>query len=299
MATLDGYTVHDVLQRAGVPLRASACFGDGIGAALWDRDMGADTRYDDPGHHTLSLYLDGGTSISRRRAPDGASNSGLSGGGPGSLCIMPAGVTTDWDVGGPVRMFHLYIPRNAFDRAVVEALDTDPAAVRLRDETYVRDAAIETVIRSVLLPLRWSEPADRLVASHAVRTLIVHLASRFSERTAKALYARGGLPPAVLRRVAEFVEAHLEAPLSIDDLAEVAGLSPFHFARAFKQSVGEAPHRFVLHRRIERAKALIVADGLPLAEVAVACGFSSQSHFTLRFREVTGLTPKRFAVLSA
>ncbi|WP_207459676.1 AraC family transcriptional regulator [Azospirillum sp. SYSU D00513] len=291
MTTLDGYTIHDVLRGAGAALRAAAPFGDGVAAALWDRESTSETRYTDPGHHTLSLYLDGGTGISRLRGR----NQPLKGGGPGSLCIMPADVSSDWDVSGPVRLFHLYIPKPAFDRAVVEALDADPAAVRLRDETYVQDTAIETVIRSAILPLRWDEPADRVATSHAGRMLIAYLASRFTERAPQALFARGGLAPAVLRRVAEFVEAHLDAPLSIDDLAAVAGLSPFHFARAFKRSTGEAPHRFVLRRRIERAKSLIAMDGLPLAEVAAACGFSSQSHFTLRFREVTGLTPKRFA----
>ncbi|WP_431857144.1 helix-turn-helix domain-containing protein [Azospirillum sp.] len=290
MATMDHYTIYDILRREGVPLRTSAHFGDGVGAALWDRDDTAETRYVEPGHHTLSLYLEGGTGIRRRQGASAAPH-----GGPGSLCVMPAGVSTSWDVNGHVSMFHLYVPRAAFDRAVIEALDVDPAAVRLRDETFVRDPSIETVIRSVMLPLRWDDPADRVAVGHAGRMLIAYLASRFTDRPTKALLARGGLAPAVLRRVADFVESHLDAPLSIDDLAAVAGLSPYHFARAFKRSTGEAPHRFVLSRRIERAKALIAAGGLPLTEVATAVGFSSQSHFTLRFREVVGLTPKRFA----
>ncbi len=289
MIVMDHYTVYDTLQSAGVPLRASAQFGDGIGAALWERNDTAEARYVEPGHHTLSLYLEGGTGNRRRYGASAAPN-----GGPGSLCVMPAGVSTDWDVSGPICMFHLYIPRTAFDRAVVEGLDADPAAVSLRDETFVRDQTIETVIRSAILPLRWEEPADRIAASHAGRMLTAYLVSRFSERPVKAALARGGLSPAVLRRVVDFVEAHLDAPLTIDELAAIGGLSPYHFARAFKRSVGESPHRFVLRRRIERAKILIATDRLPLAEVAIAVGFSSQSHFTVRFREVVGLTPKRF-----
>ncbi|HYH37679.1 MAG TPA: AraC family transcriptional regulator [Azospirillum sp.] len=290
MATMDHYTIYDILRRAGVPLRASARFGDGVGAALWERDDVAETRYVAPGHHTLSLYLEGGTGIRRRQGASAAPT-----GSPGSLCVMPAGVSTSWDVSGRVCMFHLYVPRAAFDRAVVEALDADPASVRLRDETFVRDPAIESVIRSVMLPLRWDDPADRVAVTHAGRMLIAYLASRFTERPARSLLARGGLAPAALRRVADFVDAHLDAPLAIDDLAAVAGLSPYHFARAFKRSTGEAPHRFVVRRRIERAKALIAAGGLPLAGVAAAVGFGSQSHFTARFRDLVGLTPGRFA----
>src|SRR3546814_9953638 len=81
---------------------------------------------------------------------------------------------------------------------------------------------------------------------------------------------RGGLAPAVLRRVIDFAEANLGSALAIGDLAEVAGLSPYHFARMFKRSTGESPHGFVLRRRIERAKALLGQGRPPLAEVALA-----------------------------
>jgi AraC family transcriptional regulator len=100
--------------------------------------------------------------------------------------------------------------------------------------------------------------------------------------------------PVVLRRVQEYVEAHLEQDLTIEALAAVAGLSPYHFARAFKRSTGSGPHRNVLRRRIERAKRLLAAGKIPLSDVARACGFGSQSHFSTRFREVTGVTPRQF-----
>jgi AraC family transcriptional regulator len=111
---------------------------------------------------------------------------------------------------------------------------------------------------------------------------------------ARARVARGGLAPATRRRVADFVESHLESPLTVGDLAAVAGLSVFHFARVFKQSAGESPHVFVLRRRIERAKRLLSQSRLPLREIAPACGFSSQSHLTARFRKLTGVTPRGY-----
>jgi AraC family transcriptional regulator len=292
MPGFDQYTLYHVLHGEGVPLRGSADLGDGIVSALWERDDDTSTRYETPTHHTLSLYLDGGTQTGRR--VDGRLI-GL--GGPGALCIMPHGVTSDWQVRGWIRLFHLYIPRSAFDRAVVEGLDADPARVELLDRTYTRDPLIERMVRDVMLPLDWNDPADRVATSHAARALIATLVSRFTDRPARALKAQGGLAPAVRRRVADFVEASLDQPLSIDDLAAVAGLSPFHFARAFKRSVGEGPHRYVLRRRIALAQDLIRQGRLPLAEIAVVCGFNSQSHFTQRFREVAGVTPGAFAAL--
>ncbi|HET8726800.1 MAG TPA: AraC family transcriptional regulator [Alphaproteobacteria bacterium] len=286
---LRGYTVFDHLRSEGVPLRASARFGDAVAAALWDRDETTRTSYNRPAHHTLSLYVEGGEGIRRRRGPAIIGSRST-----GSLCLMPAGLTTDWDVSGPVRMFHLYVPKPAFDRVVVEALDTDPAAVSLRDETYFQDTYLETAIRSAVLPMNWDEPAERMAVSHAGQMLLAYLASRYAERGPRALVARGGLAPAALRRVVDFVEANLDQPLAVGDLARIAGLSAFHFARMFKQSTGESPHGFVLRRRIEQARARIRAGNQSLADIALACGFSGQSHFTARFRQVTGMTPRQF-----
>jgi AraC family transcriptional regulator len=146
----------------------------------------------------------------------------------------------------------------------------------------------------VVLPLSWEEPADRIAITQAGEMLTTYLSIHCSERPAKALVNRGGLAPVVLRRVQEYVEVHLEYELTIEDLAAVAGLSPYHFARTFKRSTGFSPYHYVLRRRTERAKQLLAAGKIPLSDVAQACGFGSQSHFSARFREVTGLTPRQF-----
>ncbi|MBK1665451.1 AraC family transcriptional regulator [Rhodospirillum rubrum] len=292
MADLDDFKIFEHLHSAGVPLRASARFGDGVAAALWERDEHVFQRYETPDHHTLSLYVDGGTGIrrlagERLRIGDHA--------GPGSLCVMPAEVTSDWSVDGPVRLFHFYIPRVVFNRAVLETLDLDPARVSLRDESFLRDPVLEGMIRSAMLALSWNDPAERVALTHAGRALIAYMAARLTDRGARALPAMGGLTPRVVARLRAFIEANLERALSIDDLAAVADLSPFHFARAFKATLGEPPHAYVQSRRIERAKTLLRADRLPLAEIALLCGFASQSHFTARFRQATGQTPGRYA----
>ena len=103
--------------------------------------------------------------------------------------------------------------------------------------------------------------------------------------------ARGALDGRRLRRVTEFIDAHLGEDLSIEALARQACLSPCHFARAFKSATGEPPHRYVIERRIERAKTLVAGSGCPLAAVADACGFSSQAHLTRWFKRIVGTTP--------
>jgi len=105
---------------------------------------------------------------------------------------------------------------------------------------------------------------------------------------------RGGLPPRSLRRVREYIEAHLEENISIQVLAGIAGLSMYHFARAFKQSEGMTPHDYVVQCRVRRAKDLLAATDLPLSEIALAAGFSDQSHCARRFREHVGVTPSSY-----
>jgi len=102
---------------------------------------------------------------------------------------------------------------------------------------------------------------------------------------------RGGLSPAARRRVLALIDAQLDAQLSIDTLAREAGLSPAHFARAFKQTLGEAPHRFLLSRRLERARHLIERCGAQLSDVAARSGFADQAHFTRHFKRQFGVTP--------
>jgi transcriptional regulator GlxA family with amidase domain len=106
--------------------------------------------------------------------------------------------------------------------------------------------------------------------------------------------ARGGLPPRAFRRVREYIFAHSAENISNRALAQLAGLSSSHFARAFKQSAGVSPHRFVLTSRVERVKHLLAETDLPLAQIAVTAGFADQSHCTRRFRELVGMTPSRF-----
>jgi AraC-like DNA-binding protein len=106
--------------------------------------------------------------------------------------------------------------------------------------------------------------------------------------------ARGGMAPGALRRVREFIEKNIAAKISLEDLADVAGLSTGHFSRAFRQSVGMPPHRYLHQRRIQIAAQLIRDTCRPLSEIAFSVGFSDQSHFTRAFVGILGATPAVF-----
>ena len=287
MTALADLTIVRTLHATGATRRAAAHVGHGLAVAVWDRAEVAQTRYDTPNHHTLSLYLEHGEGFRKRLG-----NSWKCSNGAGDLCLMPARATSDWEVSGPIRMFHLYIVPQAFDRATVELFAMDPARVTLREDAYFRDPRIEAQVRAMILSRHWSQPADRVAVTQAGTELMTYLLAHMTDRRPD-MPRRGGLSQAASRRVRALIDARMERPLCLDDLAGAAGLSSFHFARAFRQTHGETPHQFLTRLRIERARQLLRRD-LPLARIAELCGFSSHSHLTARFRAQTGLTPSDY-----
>jgi AraC-like DNA-binding protein len=101
----------------------------------------------------------------------------------------------------------------------------------------------------------------------------------------------GCLPSRTLTRIKQHIDANLGSSLTMTELSQLAGLSISHFARCFRRSVGVPPHTYVKQRRVARAREMLAATDLPVAEIALVLGFSDQSHFTRRFREVTGVPP--------
>jgi AraC family transcriptional regulator len=97
-----------------------------------------------------------------------------------------------------------------------------------------------------------------------------------------------------LAKVMDFIEATLDREIHLTDLATIAGLSPFHFSRVFKLETGETPYHFVGQRRLERARLMLLGSDMPLAELALSCGFASQSHFTAAFSKAMGVSPGRY-----
>jgi AraC family transcriptional regulator len=149
---------------------------------------------------------------------------------------------------------------------------------------------------SLALAAETSHRGDPLLMEHLglslARCVIRLLEPRLPGRTVPDL---GALAPHRLRRVTDYVESQLaQAELSVADLAAIAHLSPYHFSRAFRQATGQAPHRFILQRRIARAQLHLSDGGDSLADIAYATGFSSQAHFSSMFRRLTGMTPRQY-----
>jgi len=213
---------------------------------------------------------------------------------PGSVIVIPAGSRTWWDWHGPCDSAQVQLDPQLLSRVAAEALDLDPDRVRLPPVYDLSHPQVQAAMLALDAELREGGPGGRLLAESLVNVLAVHLLRHFSSGTADR--RRGGvLAKHKLRAVLEYLHEHLDARLSLDQLAAVAHVSPYHFARLFRNSTGLPPHQYVIARRVERARELLRRrDLLSLADVAVEAGFSSQSHFTRHFKRLVGVTPRIF-----
>jgi AraC-like DNA-binding protein len=137
--------------------------------------------------------------------------------------------------------------------------------------------------------VEWHQDARVLLHVRPRLDSLTHLSSVPSAGRAKR-----GLSQGALQRIEEYIEAHLDSALDIDELAAIAGISTSHFTRLFHKSVGVTPHRFVIQNRVMRARELLAATDLPLTEIALTTGFSDQSHLSRRFHEIVGIPPGAF-----
>ncbi len=157
-----------------------------------------------------------------------------------------------------------------------------------------QDALVRSIAQQLASELDAELPTGRLYVESLVNALAVHLLRYYSTESLIPDLQFGGLPAHKLRRVTEFIETNLERDLSLTEIAEAIDLSQYHFARAFKQATGQTPIQFLMRRRVEAAKQLLVESELPIAEIALRAGFKNQSHFTTLFRKATALTPRAY-----
>jgi AraC family transcriptional regulator len=134
----------------------------------------------------------------------------------------------------------------------------------------------------------------RLYGEALGAALAVHLLRHYGTYSSVPVIHKGGLASRPLKRVIEYINEHLQDELSLVELSRIAKLSPHHFATAFKASTGISPHSYVIERRIDRARDLLLRKEKTISEIAVAVGFSSQSHLTANFRRTMGVTPRKF-----
>ena len=178
---------------------------------------------------------------------------------------------------------------------IVESVVLKPAtSIEILDNFGARDSHIEELVRRLVTELRADDLGGGLCAESIATELAVHLIRNYSTATRATTDSFSMFPRYKLQRVTEYIQDNLREELTLERISQSLSMSPFHFAHAFRQAVGLAPHRYVIKCRIERAKSLLRGTDLSVTEIAHQVGYSNQSHFSVAFHKVTGQTPRRY-----
>jgi AraC family transcriptional regulator len=213
----------------------------------------------------------------------------------GTIWLSPAGrLPALIDLSDPMPgVLHLYLPPDQFF-ALGPGIDVAPS---LQHQGGFKDPLITAIGDAVESELRTETAAGSILVDTLAAALAARLLQQY-QRSRPAPVLQGVVPSGLdrrrLSRILDYIEANLEGDLTLEQMASVACLSRFHFARAFKAAVGRSPHRYVSFRRLERAKALLLNEDQSLVDIALALGFSCQANFTRAFRQATGEAPGHF-----
>ncbi|WP_428249223.1 helix-turn-helix domain-containing protein [Ferrovibrio sp.] len=248
-----------------------------------------------PNHMEITLAVDGvaGATVERRGNGQFQSTAVR----PGTLWLCPIGVAEDSiRITAPLpRILHLYLPKTHF--SMLSGITS--RAVKPDEIPYLADIGDDFLRQCgyrILHELESESAGGALFIEHLSMSVALHLASAYTDAppASRQNDRLGALDRRRLDRVLEYIERNLDNELSLSELAAIACLSPYHFARAFRDTIGIPPHRFVSKRRLKLAQHLLRNTALPLVEIAHTCKFSSQTTFTRAFLRQVGVTPGEY-----
>lgn len=190
----------------------------------------------------------------------------------------------------PFHSLNFSLPLRSLEELGDDRLDR--ADLSLTRRLGLRDPVIHALGTALIPALANPEAAPRLFVDHVLLAMRAHIVQHFGSVVPRP--QRGGLTRWQERRALSYIDARLAENISLANVARECSLSVAQFARAFKRSTGLAPYQFLTERRVDRARELLSRTSMPLAEVAMRCGFADQSHFTKVFRRAMGASPGSF-----
>jgi len=212
----------------------------------------------------------------------------------GQFCVVPAGSSTRWTLTRPARSLLLRLTPSLLHETA-DAMGLPSQDSDLAPSIHLRDPQVERIGWMMQAEDQDAYPGGRLFADSLASALAARLLALQSRSAGAAQGPARALPAWRLRRVLEYIEAHLDEDLALAELAGVAGFSLSHFKPLFRQAVGMPAHRFVLERRVERARIRLLEGGSSLTDIALDTGFSHPSHMARCMRRVLGVSPSQVA----
>jgi AraC family transcriptional regulator len=241
--------------------------------------------------HYLSLNLDRAPLKLEVKQPSGFKQYTVP---PGSLWVSPSADPITLRLNSTLRYLRVSIDPLHLGR-LINPLPDEMAPVRLRRTYAVASPQIAHLMLALRAEADEQNPGGLAAVEAVTSALGYHLVRAAGIEQPRPVRAHGGLSAVAKRRVLELIDAALDTKLTVERLAHEVGLSPAHFARAFKETLGRAPHQYLLELRLERARRLLETAGASLSDIAQRTGFADQAHFTRLFKRAFGTTPGSLA----
>lgn len=213
---------------------------------------------------------------------------------PGEIVLTPAGVRSGWHWHERSKVIVITIMPAMLDRFATSELGLVLGARQLRDTPQALDTDLCQSGQMLLDALRNRATGSEVMYESLARIFLVKLVQRYGEMRSEALDFSRGFTASHYKRVLDFIADRFAGPISIEEMARVAGLSTAHFSRLFKEVMGDSPYQFVMDYRVEQAKRMLDEPSRPMIDIALACGFADQAHFSRIFKRLTGKTPRSF-----
>ncbi|HDR9106205.1 TPA: helix-turn-helix transcriptional regulator [Burkholderia vietnamiensis] len=272
----------------GVPitLRSSRGLGwRGFGASLLEIRTGT-YRIPAAEHHRIGVHV--GSPVRADCVCDGERVSRIQ--AHGDVDVIPAGLPGRWTDSADCRVLYIALS-DTFVRSTFEQLELKPAHAQIRRRLQVRDPRLQHIAWALAAELDASDASDPLYAESLCTALVARLADSrpaLRERTPM-------LTPKAASRVIDYVEANLERRMTLAELAALVSISVPHFKVLFRATLGMPVHQYVVRRRVERAKTLLLEGRLSISQIALEAGFAHQSHMANWMNRVLGATPTEIA----